>query len=54
MDLGTVKQRLHDNFYKKPQECIDDINVVFSNRYTYNKPETDIVSMAKARFSETI
>lgn len=48
MDFGTVKQKLQDNVYKKPQECINDINLVFSNCYTYNKPESDVTSMAKA------
>ena len=38
MDLGTVKKRLENNYYWCAQECIDDINLMFNNCYTYNKP----------------
>ncbi|XP_061882435.1 bromodomain-containing protein 4-like isoform X1 [Entelurus aequoreus] len=48
MDMGTIKKRLENHFYKNAQECIHDFNTMFTNCYIYNKPSDDIVLMAKA------
>lgn len=47
-DFGTIKQRLNENVYKKAQDCITDIELVFSNCYKFNDPTMDIVSMARS------
>ncbi|XP_029905027.1 bromodomain testis-specific protein isoform X2 [Myripristis murdjan] len=47
MDLGTIKKRLQNNYYWKGLECIQDLNTMFNNCYTYNQPGDDIVFMAK-------
>ncbi|CAH1736719.1 bromodomain-containing protein 3-like isoform X2 [Aphis gossypii] len=47
MDLGTVKKRLENNYYWCADECIEDINAMFNNCYTYNKPGEDVVLMAQ-------
>ena len=47
MDLGTIKKRLEHGWYQTSKECVDDINSMFSNCYIYNKPDEDIVHMAK-------
>ena len=39
MDLGSIKKRLDNNYYVNAQECIDDVNLVLRNCYTFNKPE---------------
>ncbi|XP_061627872.1 bromodomain-containing protein 4-like isoform X3 [Phyllopteryx taeniolatus] len=48
MDMGTIKKRLENHYYKNAQECIHDFNTMFTNCYIYNKPNDDIVLMAKA------
>ncbi|XP_030006646.1 bromodomain-containing protein 3-like isoform X2 [Sphaeramia orbicularis] len=48
MDLGTIKQRLENNYYWSASECMQDINTMFTNCYIYNKPTDDIVLMALA------
>ncbi|CAB3360095.1 Hypothetical predicted protein [Cloeon dipterum] len=47
MDMGTVKKRLENNFYQSANECINDMNTMFTNCYVYNKPQEDVVHMAK-------
>ena len=47
MDLGTIKQRLDNNYYYSAKECIDDFNTMFQNCYVYNKPGEDVVVMAQ-------
>ena len=47
MDLGTVKKRLEHNYYWCSEECIHDVTTMFQNCYLYNKPEEEVVSMAK-------
>ncbi|XP_041672775.1 bromodomain-containing protein 4 isoform X2 [Cheilinus undulatus] len=47
MDLGTIKKRLENSYYRNAQECIEDFNQMFSNCYIYNKPGDDIVLMAE-------
>ncbi|XP_077594024.1 bromodomain-containing protein 3-like [Stigmatopora nigra] len=46
MDLGTIKQRLDNNYYWSASECLQDFNTMFTNCYIYNKPTDDIVLMA--------
>ncbi|XP_061888172.1 bromodomain-containing protein 2-like isoform X2 [Entelurus aequoreus] len=48
MDLGTIKQRLENNYYWSASECLQDFNTMFTNCYVYNKPTDDIVLMALA------
>uniref|UniRef100_A0A3Q3D474 Bromodomain containing 4 n=1 Tax=Hippocampus comes TaxID=109280 RepID=A0A3Q3D474_HIPCM len=48
MDMGTIRKRLENHYYKNAQECIHDFNTMFTNCYIYNKPSDDIVLMAKA------
>ncbi|XP_019749417.1 bromodomain-containing protein 3-like [Hippocampus comes] len=48
MDLGTIKQRLENNYYWSATECLQDFNTMFTNCYIYNKPTDDIVLMALA------
>lgn len=47
MDLGTIKKRLENYWYYSAQECIHDFKLMFENCYMYNKPEEDVVYMAK-------
>jgi len=47
MDFGTIKSRLEKNFYWSAQECIQDFKLVFSNCYSYNQPEDEIVRNAR-------
>lgn len=37
MDMGTIKKRLENNFYRCASECIQDFNTMFTNCYIYNK-----------------
>lgn len=46
MDLGTVRSRLMENHYKKADECLSDIFLIFRNCYVYNRPGDDVVDMA--------
>ncbi|XP_041665988.1 bromodomain-containing protein 3-like [Cheilinus undulatus] len=48
MDLGTIKKRLENNYYWSASECMQDLNIMFTNCYIYNKPTDDIVLMALA------
>lgn len=45
MDFGTVRKRLNNKYYWSASECQEDIRLVFSNCYIYNKPELDISIM---------
>ncbi|XP_020486216.1 bromodomain-containing protein 3 isoform X2 [Labrus bergylta] len=48
MDLGTIKQRLENNYYWSASDCMQDLNTMFTNCYIYNKPTDDIVMMSLA------
>uniref|UniRef100_A0A3P9JNU4 Bromodomain-containing protein 2 n=1 Tax=Oryzias latipes TaxID=8090 RepID=A0A3P9JNU4_ORYLA len=48
MDMGTIKKRLENSFYRSASECIQDFNTMFTNCYIYNKPKDDIVLMAQS------
>ncbi|XP_016468598.2 transcription factor GTE4 [Nicotiana tabacum] len=47
MDLGTIKNRLSQNWYKSPKEFAEDIRLVFSNAMTYNPKGQDVHVMAE-------
>jgi hypothetical protein len=47
MDLGTINQRLKNNYYWSAIECVKDLKTVFANCYQYNDPKEDVVSMAQ-------
>ncbi|NWU92445.1 BRDT protein, partial [Upupa epops] len=47
MDLSTIQKRLEHSYYKNAAECIEDFKTIFTNCYVYNKPEDDIVLMAR-------
>ncbi|KAF2904808.1 hypothetical protein ILUMI_01373 [Ignelater luminosus] len=46
MDFGSIKKRLENNYYWSATECIHDFNTVFTNCYTYNRPDHEVVKMA--------
>lgn len=37
MDLGTVKKNLNNNSYETVEDCLMDIDLVWTNCKTYNK-----------------
>ncbi|KAL1567282.1 transcription factor GTE4-like [Salvia divinorum] len=47
MDLGTIKIRLSQNFYKSPREFAEDVRLVFRNAMTYNPKGQDVHLMAE-------
>nr|XP_043628882.1 transcription factor GTE3, chloroplastic-like isoform X2 [Erigeron canadensis] len=47
MDLGTVKSRLSQNFYKTPVEFAEDVRLTFRNAMTYNPRGHDVHAMAE-------
>ncbi|MCD7448886.1 hypothetical protein HAX54_046980 [Datura stramonium] len=47
MDLGTIKTRLSQNWYKSPKEFAEDIRLVFNNAMTYNPEGQDVHIMAE-------
>lgn len=42
MDLGTLKQRLHQGYYSTPQQFAEDMRQIWTNCHLYNKKETPI------------
>ncbi|KAH9361242.1 hypothetical protein HPB48_006804 [Haemaphysalis longicornis] len=48
MDLRTIRKRLKNCYYCSAQDCIDDVNTMFNNVYTYHNRGEDIVSIARA------
>ncbi|XP_060190083.1 transcription factor GTE4-like [Lycium barbarum] len=47
MDLGTIKTRLSQNWYKSPREFAEDVRLVFYNAMTYNPKGQDVHVMAE-------
>lgn len=47
MDLGTVKQKIDNREYKRPDEFAADIRLIFTNCYKYNQPDHEVVTMAR-------
>lgn len=48
MDFGTIRKRLMTKYYNSASECQEDMKLVFSNCFIYNKPELDISIMGRA------
>lgn len=42
MDLGTIGKKLKNQEYNNKQQFIDDLNLIFSNCFTYNTAEDSI------------
>ncbi|XP_055801144.1 transcription factor GTE4-like isoform X2 [Solanum dulcamara] len=47
MDLGTIKARLSQNWYKSPREFAEDVRLVFHNAMTYNPKGHDVHVMSE-------
>ena len=47
MDLGTIRERFENYFYRSSGEAMADFAQVFANCFKYNNPEHDIVAMGK-------
>ncbi|CAN4075576.1 unnamed protein product [Withania somnifera] len=47
MDLGTIKTRLSQNWYKSPREFAEDVRLVFLNAMTYNPKGHDVHVMSE-------
>jgi len=47
MDLGTIRERFENDFYRSSDEAMADFAQVFANCFKYNNPEHDIVSMGR-------
>jgi len=41
MDLGTMKYKLNTIQYKNSEEFIEDLQLMFTNCYTYNNEDAD-------------
>lgn len=48
MDLGTIRRKLDNREYLNADQFESDVRLVFTNCFSYNAPDTDIVQMAKA------
>ena len=46
-DLGTIKRKLDTNMYEDVEAFEDEVKRVWSNCYTFNKPETDVYRIAQ-------
>ncbi|PWA94995.1 bromodomain, NET domain protein [Artemisia annua] len=51
MDLGTIKSRLAQNFYKVPSEFAEDVRLTFNNAMTYNPRGHEVYAMAEQLLS---
>ncbi|GBN22212.1 Bromodomain-containing protein 4A [Araneus ventricosus] len=47
MDLITIKKKLYNHEYKKPEEFASDVRLIFTNCYKYNPPDHETILMAK-------
>jgi hypothetical protein len=47
MDLGTIESRLKNKYYINANECLKDLMTVFTNCYTFNKPDFGVYTMAQ-------
>lgn len=47
MDLGTVKKRIEQSFYRDIQHFASDVNLVFDNAMLYNSKGTYVHDFAK-------
>jgi len=54
MDLGTVKQRLHDGWYKSFDDYKREVMLVWSNAMKYNPPQDPVHQMAAEYQQQTL
>ena len=47
MDFGTIKKRLHNNFYPSHLAFAEDMRLVWKNCYRYNGEDHEISYAAK-------
>ncbi len=47
MDLSTIQSKIDMHVYESPEQLKDDVKLMFTNCYTYNKPETQVYVMGK-------
>ncbi|KAH9385750.1 uncharacterized protein NEMAJ01_0646 [Nematocida major] len=45
MDLSTLSKKIETGAYKTPEEFKADVNLMLSNCYTYNQPDTAVYKM---------
>lgn len=48
MDLGTVRKRLIEGFYKDVKDCVSDVHLVFNNAILFNTKESGIPQIARS------
>ena len=48
MDFSTIKCKLNNNCYAKPEEFLDDIELVFENCRVYNGPYNEVGQMGNS------
>jgi chromodomain-helicase-DNA-binding protein 7 len=46
-DFSTIRLKLETNVYTSPPEFLKDVNLVFSNCFSYNSPELPIFKKAE-------
>lgn len=47
MDLSTIKKKLHSGKYSSIGECIEDIELIWSNCKLYNQESSEIYKAAE-------
>ncbi|KAI1290345.1 Bromodomain testis-specific protein [Halotydeus destructor] len=47
MDLDTIKKKVENREYKKPDDFAADVRLIFTNCYKYNPPDHEVVAMAR-------
>lgn len=47
MDLSTIKQKMDNREYKKPDQFASDVRLMFSNSYKYNPVDHDVNKCAR-------
>ena len=47
MDLGTIKKRLENKYYRSAKECIQDFYTMFTNCYMFRKSRRYHVALAR-------
>ncbi|EDQ92572.1 uncharacterized protein MONBRDRAFT_13985 [Monosiga brevicollis MX1] len=52
MDLGTIRNKLRKKEYFSGRECLDDIELVWHNCQTFNRPSDDVYIMSQALESD--
>ncbi len=52
MDLGTVKTKLNQNFYRRADEFVADIDLTFNNCITYNGEKNNVTNMCRELMAE--